>query len=306
MCHDHLYHNTHWFFTFHPHEEFLLSFKSISRFIFLERGDEKRCLSCPGQGPASRALTLKVSPCAVLQKKAKCSDRAQDASCFTGKRKWFPGAQTQQQPLHRLSWVCSCHAQLLKCPFPTGRAMMETELGPDPPSVLIRSRWASSAPHSTQRGGNHRLQQREAETEGGIPFPQYTRDDVLMEFTDPRHLQRSARKLNEVCTPNSSPLWDLQLPQQISGSRTNHISYAPHYCNCGNNMDKDYYWYIAILNTWKKPEKVSNNISLSITNQIFFSRRSRENFVHKRHPKARAQWDVRGKKVIKENKSPWA
>lgn len=127
MCHDHLYHNTHWFFTFHPHEEFLLSFKSICRFIFLERDDEKRCLSCPGQGPASRALTLKVSPCAVLQKKAKCSDRAQDASCFTGKRKWFPGAQTQQQPLHRLSWVCSCHAQLLKCPFPTGRAMMETK-----------------------------------------------------------------------------------------------------------------------------------------------------------------------------------
>lgn len=62
--------------TVHPHQDFLLSFKCIcSPFYFcylLRKGVMKRsCLNHPGQGPASRAPTLKGAlTCAVLQKEA--------------------------------------------------------------------------------------------------------------------------------------------------------------------------------------------------------------------------------------------
>lgn len=67
---------TQWFLTVHPHQDFLLSFKCIcspSYFRYLLRKGRMKgnCLSCPGRGPASRALTPKGAPtCAVLQKEA--------------------------------------------------------------------------------------------------------------------------------------------------------------------------------------------------------------------------------------------
>lgn len=158
-------------------------------------------------------------------RRKQCPGRAQDASCFTAKKKWFPGAQTQQQPLRWLSWVSSCHAQLLKCPLPTARALMETKSSgltlhqcPAAGRKLQVSIFSSSL--NTEWGGNHR----QAAAKGGFLFP--SAPEMMFEWSSQTqtHLQRSANKLNEVCTSNSSPQWDVQLPQQLLRSRTNQNS----------------------------------------------------------------------------------
>lgn len=173
-------------------------------------------MNCPGQGPASRAPALKVSSylCGASEGNNAQAGHRMPAALWVRESDFQepkPSGAVTQLGVHvsrSAPEVSPSHSQ---------GTDGDQQLGPDPPLVPISTREALEQhllklTQHRRKSRTNRLQQREAETEGEIPFPQYTRDDVLMEFTAPTHLQRTTRKLNEVCTPNSSPRWDVQLP----------------------------------------------------------------------------------------------
>lgn len=170
------------------------------------------------------------------------------------------GAETQQrrqyavhiQPLHLINWASPHCAQLPShshCADGGRTILLETNnLGqplhhcPSAPGKLQSS--ISSCSLNKEWEGRHRergcskARQRQSH---GLPFLS-TPGMLLYEFTDLPRFKRTTRKLHEVCTPNSSPRWDIQCPVTIatflSRSRTNQISDALHYCNCENKMNK--------------------------------------------------------------------
>lgn len=110
---------TQWLLPVHPHQDILLSFKCICSpfdfcYLFRKGAMKRNCLNRPGQGPASRALTPKVSTHLRCSRRKQCLGGTQDASrpsltvpqsrqsfCLpvfwsAGKRKWFSGAGTQR------------------------------------------------------------------------------------------------------------------------------------------------------------------------------------------------------------------
>lgn len=178
------------------------------------------------------------------------------------KRKRFSRAETQRRrqytssPCTRSTGRPHIVLSSWSVPFPQplcadgGRAiLLETNsLGqplhhcPSAPGKFQSS--ISSCSLNTEWEGRHRetgcskARQRQSE---GLLFLS-TPGMMLYEFTDLTHFKRTTRKLHKVCTPNSSPKWDIQCPVTIatflSKSRTNQISDALHYCNCENKMDK--------------------------------------------------------------------
>lgn len=147
---------------------------------FWEGGNEKRrCLNWPGQGPASTAPALKVSSplCGASEgNSAQAGHRMPTALWARESDFQEPKASSAVCPAVHVSWSAPQMS-------PSHRALMDTWSRPSTSAHqhVGSSRWASSVPQSAQSKGEipERLQQREAET-GGIPFPQYTRDDALM------------------------------------------------------------------------------------------------------------------------------